>query len=237
MVMAQSPQPMGVADPDLAPEESRRAEPGDVFYRHWRWFAFRAGLVIAGSLVLFALSLAVLGGMAWVVFLLLLLVTPAVCYGLFLAWRVVTIEVDPDKLLIKEGFIRTRRVSIPVLNVQEYEQLYRSDLDRVLFHCVELRITMAGEEPNPAFYPLNSDEAACLTRFLDVGRKERPSDPVVRLQRQSLDTMERLTALMIITAERLGARLEVIERALEMADRGESPDAITRFVYAAQRGP
>jgi hypothetical protein len=47
--------------------------------------------------------------------------------------------------------------------------------------------------------------------------------------------MERLTVLMIINAERLGARLEVIERALDMAERGETIEVITRFVYGAQR--
>jgi hypothetical protein len=41
---------------------------------------------------------------------------------------------------------------------------------------------------------------------------------------------------MIINAERLGARLEVIEQAMGMVDRGESLDTIARFVYTAQRG-
>jgi membrane protein YdbS with pleckstrin-like domain len=236
MVWAQSLPTIGATDPDQSSEETRRAKPGDVFYRHWKWFAARAGLVILVSLAILVVTFALFGSIAWVVFLGLLLVVPAVCYGLFLAWKVVTITVEPDKLLIKEGFIRTRRVSIPVLNVQEYEQQYRSDLDRVLFHCVELHVTTAGEDPNPAFYPLDAEEAASLTRFLDAGRKERPSDPVVRLQRQSLDAMGRLTVLMIINAERLGARLEVIEQAMGMVDRGESLDTIARFVYTAQRG-
>jgi membrane protein YdbS with pleckstrin-like domain len=236
MVWAQSLPPIGATDPGLGPDETRRAKPGDVFYRHWKWFAARAGLVILMSLAILVFTFALFGGIAWLVFLALLLVAPAVCYGLFLVWKVVTITVEPDKLLIKEGFIRTRRLSIPVLNVQEYEQQYRSDLDRVLFHCVELHVTTAGEEPNPAFYPLDAEEAASLTRFLDTGRKERPSDPIVRLQRQSLDAMGRLTVLMIINAERLGARLDVIEQAMGMVDRGESLDTIARFVYTAQRG-
>jgi membrane protein YdbS with pleckstrin-like domain len=234
MVWAQSPRPTDAVGPDLSSEEGRWAKPGDVFYRHWKWLAVRAGLVVLCSLAVLVLTFAVFGNMAWIIFLLLLLVTPAICYGLFLAWRVETIEVEPDKLLLKEGFIRTRRVTIPILNVQEYEQRYRSDFDRVLFHCVELHVTTAGEEPNPAFYPLDADEAACLTRFLDAGRKERPNDPVVRLQRQSLITMQRLTVVMLINAERLGARIEVIERAMEMLDRGETLEEITRFVYAAQ---
>jgi membrane protein YdbS with pleckstrin-like domain len=211
------------------------ARPGDVFHRHWKWVATRAGAVGVAALTIFVVTLWLFGGVAWLVFLGLAIVVPAVCYGLILAWKVVAIEVETDKFILKEGLIRSRRVNIPVINVQEYQQSYRSDIDRVLFHCVELHVTTAGEEPNPAFYPLDAGEAAQLTRFLDAGRKERPSDPIVRLQRQSLDSMERLTVLMIINAERLGARFEVIERALDMAERGESVEAITRFVYSAQR--
>jgi membrane protein YdbS with pleckstrin-like domain len=236
MVWAQSSQPLGVADLTAGSDGSGRAKPGDVFFRHWKWFAVRAGLTILAALALFLLLLAILGGIAWLILILLLLVTPAVCYGIFLAWKAESIEVEPDKLVLKEGLIRTRRVNIPVLNVQEYKQLYRSDLDRVLFHCVELHVVTAGEEPNPAFYPMEAEEAARLTGFLDTGRKERPSDPIVRLQRQSLDTMERLAVLLIVNAERLGARQEVLEQALEMVDRGEALAAITRFVYSAQRG-
>jgi membrane protein YdbS with pleckstrin-like domain len=205
-----------------------------VFHRHWKWLAVRVVLSSLLAVALLTLALVFLGSFAWIGILGLLVVWSAVCYGFWMAWGIVSIAVESDKLVITEGFIRTYRLNIPVLNVQEYTQQYRSDIDRLLFHCVELRVMTAGEDPNPAFYPLEASAASALGQFLDIGRQQRPDDPVVRLQRQSVKAIQQLAALMIVNAERTGVPQRVLEQALAMAERGDPLVAIAQFVYASE---
>jgi len=236
MVWTQAPEATGALEAQVEPEPER-AQPGEVYYRHWKWFAVRALASVAVALVGLVVVVALVGDAFRVLAAIMIVVGFIVAmYGFYVTWKVVTLEVAIDKLTYTHGLIRTGRISVPTAAIQGYEQLYRHDFDRLVFHCVELRLSSAAEEDGRIdFYPMRANEATKLIRYLDRGRRERPSDPMVRLQRQSLEVMQSLVALLIVHAERLGAQQEVIERVLELAAQGESPAAISRYVFLSKQ--
>ena len=232
MVWAPTPEDTAESDvPRLG--EPQAAVPGNEFRRHWKWMFPRvtiSGLVMAAVLVG---SILVLHRGAWLVLLGLIFLAPFVYLVSWIVWRAFKIKIEPDKIVVTQGIIRTRRIDIPILNIQDFELVYRSDIDRVLFHCVELRVATAAEQPNTDLYPIDTRDATAIMLFLDMSRRERPSDPAIRLQRELLAVMGQIRGLMIINAYRLGAPHHVVERVLAMAEDNDHVTTVTNFIYGS----